>query len=152
LQLALDGIIKGDRELARMYLDTLQANIPEATVPVSNRELYMQISQLYSEVGDTAEVARRLDEFPNRFRVRQQDQVRLAAMYGQGLGDWDRAEQMLNEVYRRNPTDGELVGNIIALYRSAGHDDKVIPILEEWLIKYPNDNSAKQLYEALTAK
>ena len=149
LQLALDGVLNRDYDRAKMYLDTLAATISEEVIPVSNMALYMQITQLYAEVGDTTELRRRLDHFPPRFNLLPRDQLRLGSMYGRNLNDWAAADRIMAQAYATNPLDGEVVGSLVQIYRASGQGDKAIPFLTEWLAANPDDKNARQILESL---
>ncbi|MEE9465149.1 MAG: DUF2723 domain-containing protein [Candidatus Neomarinimicrobiota bacterium] len=149
LQLALDGVLIHDYPRAQMYLDTLAATISEEVIPVQNKELYTQMAQLYAEIGDTTSLRQRLDNFPRLFRLRPRDQIRVGAMYGRNLNDWQTADRLLAEAYASNPLDGEIVGSLVQLYRAANQEDKAIPILNDWLAANPSDQNARQILESL---
>ena len=149
LQLALDGVLNRDYDRAKMYLDTLAATISEEVIPVTNQGLYMQMTQLYAEVGDTTELRRRLDHFPPRFNLLPRDQLRLGSMYGRNLNDWAAADRIMAQAYATNPLDGEVVGSLVQIYRASGQGEKAIPFLTDWLAANPGDKNARQILESL---
>ena len=149
LQLALDGVLNGESARAKMYLDTLAATISEEVIPVANQGLYMQMTQLYAEVGDTTELRRRLDHFPPRFNLLPRDQLRLGSMYGRNLNDWVAADRIFSQAYAANPLDGEEVGSLVQIYRASGQREKAISILTDWLAANPADRNARQILESL---
>ncbi len=149
LQLALDGVLNKEYDRAKMYLDTLAATISEEAIPVTNKQLYMQMTQLYAEAGDTTELRRRLDRFPPRFKLLPRNQLRLGSMYGRNLNDWAAADRIFAQAYAANPLDGEVVGSLVQIYRASGQGDKAIPILIDWLAANPDDENAQQILESL---
>ncbi|MFB0516114.1 MAG: protein O-mannosyl-transferase family [Candidatus Neomarinimicrobiota bacterium] len=149
LQLAVDGIIKGQREQARAVLDTLAVTIPESVIPVQNKDLYFQITGLYAEIGDTVELRSRLTSIPQRFRLTPVDYFNIGILYSQELGDWASAETIFQNLYAQHPQNGEVVGRLVGFYRETGHNDQAARILTDWLRFNPNDQTAKQILEEI---
>lgn len=147
LQLAVDGIIKGKKDDAKAVLDTLAATIPESVVPVRNKDLYLQITQLYAGVGDTVEARRRLSSIPWRFRLTPVDYFNIGVLYSQRLNDWASADAIFQNLYAQHPQNGEIVGALVGFYRETGHPDQAARILTDWLQLNPNDLNARRILE-----
>lgn len=152
LQLALDSVVKNDRERGRMYLDRLATTIPENVIPVENKDLYLQIGQMYAEVGDTSQLRERLEALPLRFPLTVRDSLSMGNLYSQQLDDWETAEGILKDLYAHYPTNGDVVGGIVRIYQQAGHGDDAIAILRNWLDLYPGDRSATNLLQEFQNK
>ncbi len=149
LQLAMDGIIKGQKEQAKAILDTLAATIPESVIPIRNKDLYFQIGELYAEAGDTTELRRRLTVIPGRFGLVPGDHLRIGYMYSRYLNDWESAQAIFDNLYQKHPRNGQVVGGLIDIYRQTGHSEQAARILTDWLSFNPNDQNARQLLERL---
>jgi len=151
LQVAVDAIIKKDLERVKKFLDALDASIPESVIPVTNKDLYMQMSDIYGAAGDTTEMVRRLAEFPQRFALSLSDSLGLGRLYLERLHDRATADAYLQPLYANHPFDGGVVGALVNIYRN--HDNpKALAILEDWLARNPNDRLAVQLRDSLRQK
>ncbi len=149
LQLALNEVINKNPEGAKAILDRLTATIPEKVIPIRNKDLYFQISQLYSEVGDTMELRRRLEIMPQQYRLGHRDYVNLGVIYYRELNDWASADAIFQEVYSKYPQNGELVGTLVQIYQDAGHPEQSVRILLDWLTIHPGDQGALDLLDKL---
>ncbi len=149
LQLSVDALMNDDTVKAQMYLDTLAATIPETTIPINNKVMFMQVTQLYANVGAETELRRRLGEFPKKFKLDDNDMLSVGAAYIQYLNDFAMAEPMLESVYTRNQSRGEIIGPLVRLYQLADRPDKAIGILETWIAQNPGDLQAKSMLDNL---
>ncbi len=149
LQLALDGIIKGQKEQAKAVLDTLAATIPESVIPIRNKDLYFQVAEFYAEAGDTTELRRRLTAIPGRFRLAPRDHLRIGLMYSRQLNDWETAQAIFDNIYQKYPRNGQMVGDLIGIYQQTGHPEQAVRILTDWLSFNPGDQNARRLLEQL---
>lgn len=152
LQLALDSVMKNDHERARIYLDRLASTIPESVIPVENKELFLQIGQMYAELGDTSDLRERLEALPSRFSLTAQDSLSMGNLYSRQLDDWETADAILKDLYAHHPTNGDVVGGIVRIYQQAGHGDDAVAILRNWLNLYPGDQSATNLLQEIQNK
>ncbi|UCH63257.1 MAG: DUF2723 domain-containing protein [Fidelibacterota bacterium] len=149
LQLALDGIINGRKEQARAVLDTLTVTIPESVIPIRNKDLYFQFGEFYAEVGDTAELRRRITEIPSRFRLVPRDHLRIGLMYNRHLNDWETAQAIFDNVYQQHSQNGQVVGDLVGLYQQIGHPEHAARILTDWLRINPDDRNARRILDQL---
>ena len=149
LQLALDSVMKNDHERGRMYLDALAAAIPESVISVDNKELYLQIGQMYAEVGVDSQLRERLEDLSQRFPLTARDSLSMGSLYSQQLDDWETADGILKDLAAHHPTDGNVVGGIVRIYRQAGHADDAVAVLRNWLNLYPGDQSATNLLQTI---
>ncbi len=149
LQLALDGIINGKKEQAKAILDTLMAIIPESVIPIRNKDLYLQVAELYADAGDTTELRRRLTEIPRRFSLVPRDHLIIGLMYSRQLGDWETAQAIFDNIYQQYPQNGQVVGDLVGIYQQTGHPEQAARILTDWLRFTPNDQNARRLLEQL---
>jgi hypothetical protein len=149
LQLAWDGLLRGDREEARAYLDTLESRIPEAVIPARSKEMYLQIGLVYGQIGDTTELRHRLEVFQHRYRMRPIDRLNVGSIYAEYLGEWDKAERIFDELYTQNPRDGEIVGRLVSVYRQLGRKEKARQLLTTWIEQNPGDHAAERLLREL---
>ncbi|UCH10073.1 MAG: DUF2723 domain-containing protein, partial [Fidelibacterota bacterium] len=149
LQLAVDGIIKNNTHQTQTILDTLDALIPESVIPIRNRELYLQVAQLYAMAGDTIQARERLSKAPQRYRLAPMDYMNIGLTYSRELDDWDAADAIFQDLYRRYPQNGEVIGNLVQIYRQTGHVDQAASLLNDWLLLNPQDQGARDLLQEL---
>ncbi|UCD37337.1 MAG: DUF2723 domain-containing protein [Fidelibacterota bacterium] len=149
MQLALDGLLNNNPQKTRAILDTLGQLIPESSIPVRNKELYFQATQLYAMAGDTVEARRRLAIAPKAYRLAPMDYFGMGLTYSRELNDWDAADAIFQDLYAKHPQNGEIVGNLVQIYRQSGHSDQAISILNDWLLLNPQDEGAKELLREL---
>ena len=149
LQLAVDGVVRGDRGKAQQYLDTLATIIPESVIPIRNKELFKQVSKLYGETRDTLELRQRLIDLPKRFALTPQDYLWMGSVYTQNLGDYPAAETIFNNLYAQFPLDGEVVGSLVQFYQLQARDEEASRILIDWLRTNPQDQNARRLLDNL---
>jgi hypothetical protein len=152
LQLAADGLRLNDEEATAAILDTLAVLIPETTIPIRSKELYFQMAQMYGVSGDTSSMRERLDSYSQRFRLTPRDQLYLGLVYSRDLNDWATADAIFQDVYSRHSQNGEVVGGLVDIYRSTGHEDFAINILNDWLLMNPQDQGARGVLEQIQKK
>ena len=57
----------------------------------------------------------------------------MGSLYSQQLDDWETADGILKDLAAHHPTDGNVVGGIVRIYRQAGHADDAVAVLRNWL-------------------
>ncbi|MFC1484654.1 protein O-mannosyl-transferase family [Candidatus Neomarinimicrobiota bacterium] len=149
LQLAADGLRLNDEDATMAILDTLAVLIPETTIPIRSKELYFQMAQMYGVAGDTTNMRERLDLYPQRFRLTPRDQLYLGLVYSRDLNDWATANSIFQDTYSQHAQNGEVVGGLVDIYRSTGHEDLAINILNDWLLMNPQDQGARGVLEQI---
>ncbi len=152
LQLVVDGVIRGEPDVAQLYLDTLAALIPESVIPITNKHLYQQVSELYGEAGDSVELRRRITELPQEFLRTPQDYLWVGSMYTRVLNDDKAAETIFSNLYSLYPRNGEVVGSLVQFYRSQERNPDAARVLREWLSFNAQDQGARQLLRELQAE
>ena len=116
---------------------------------MDNKELYLQIGQMYAEVGVDSQLRERLEDLPRRFPLTARDSLSMGSLYSQQLDDWETADGILKDLAAHHPTDGNVVGGIVRIYRQAGHADDAVAVLRNWLNLYPGDQSATNLLQTI---
>ena len=149
LQLAADGLRLNEGEETLAVLDTLAVLIPEETIPIRSKELYFQMAQMYGAAGDTAYMRERLDAYTQSFRLTPRDQLYLGLVYSRDLNDWPTADAIFQDLYSRHSQNGEVVGGLVDIYRTTGHKDKALNILNDWLLMNPQDQGARNVLEEI---
>ena len=149
LQLTLEALAADDGERASRVLDAMDTNIPEKVIPVRNKQLYRQITYLHNETGRPEVVRQRVENFSNLFAATMADSLDLAFEYGRYLENWDRADSILEALYRSRPNNGQLVGRLVQIYAQAGRNDQARHYLNSWLLSHPNDRQALSLLDSL---
>jgi len=77
------------------------------------------------------------------------DYVAIGYYYAIWLNDLQSAELIFENVYNNYPTDPEIVGSLVGIYRQIGRNDQASRILNDWLLYNPNDQTARQMLQDL---
>jgi len=161
-----------ERKAVLSVLDQMALNLPEKTIPIPSIDLYYQIGQIYSQVGEKDRFRTILDKLSSRERVSLDNKIRFGQTYIQELKDYDKAinifEEMnshyrsLEESYRKNPNSvsakswnkwgtvyPEIISSLILAYQGVGDDKKAELVLNDWLERNPTDNTARKMLDDL---
>lgn len=115
-----DQLSNRDKALALMRrMDEL---IPESVRPISNVELSLQIGRMFSDLGDTEELRRRLDWAEQRSDLPFDARLRIAGSYAGQLKDKTRAAEIARASLGENPTAEQLYSAGSTMYGSEAFD------------------------------
>ncbi len=178
LQLAMAHMYSDRNEEGLEVLRRMEEYLPEERLPTYNMELSLQIGQMYSEMGDKAELERRLELFLER-DCSQNDLLLAAQYYIEFLDNPERAAAILRrlpaspqimtaigeawlgsekpdsaayyyrEALKLTPEDPMAYGGLITALEMAGRDSQAIVELENWLLLNPNDSAARRKLDQL---
>ena len=153
-------------------LDLMSLNLHEKMIPIPSNDLYYQIGQIYSQVGEKDRFRMILDKLSARERISLDDKIRFGQTYIQELKNYDKAinifEEMnshyrsLEESFKKNPKSvsakswkkwetvyPEIISSLVLAYQGIGDDKKAEAVLNDWLDRNPMDNTARKMLEDL---
>jgi len=82
-------------------------------------------------------------------QVSRDERIWLAGYYGQFLNKWDRAEEILMELINQNKDDVQAYSELFRVYQMSEQYEKGVHLLENWLLRHPEDTNAQQQLEQL---
>lgn len=156
-------------------LDEMERNIPVATIPMDARELYLQVGQLYGELGEPERERKILDDLKEDKKIDVRLKLRISQAYIQDLKEPEKGRDILKGLYntytsmesavdrqglrpsgitqrtwntwQRNLP--EIVSYLVMVYRDLDQTEDAITILEDWVQRNPRDESAKSMLDEL---
>ena len=132
-------------DMAKELLDQMEVKIPESVIPMTHKELSLQLGRLYLEIGDTVSFSRRLDQFIARTDLKQNDYYLLAEIYYFDLGDFDNAEKSILYASGETVTNPKYVSFLYQIYEKSKQYDKALELLDNWGQGQPEDAQTKSL-------
>ncbi len=106
------------QEKALYALTKMEEFVPEATIPMTNRELLLQMGRLYAELGDEENARKRFESVLDFPGTKKQEKLQVAYMMMEYLKDPDGARQLIDKIIGENPSAEDLF-NVAAIYSSA---------------------------------
>ena len=154
-------------------LDQMEKNLPERTIKIESKDLYFQIGQIYSEIGEKMMLRDILDNLESRKNLSVQDRIRYGQTYIQDLNDYENAKRIFKDMYdsyleienavkrsglKRAGTNqktwnewqqnyGDIVSTLILTYQELNMNSEAELILSSWLERNPGDINAKKMLE-----
>ena len=158
--------IEKEKNMVLDVLDQMAYNIPEKQIPIPQKDLYYQIGQIYSQVGEKNQFKMILDNLLTRERLSIDDRIRYGQTYMQELKEYSQAieifEQLMNHykgISRNNVSSRtwkkwesvypEIISSLILAYQGGGQNDKAEAVLNEWLTNNPTDETARSLLNGI---
>jgi hypothetical protein len=83
----------------KQTLDQMEKNLPEKTIAIESKDLYYQIGQIYSEIGEKEIFREILDNLNERRSQSIQDKIRYGQVYIQDFKDFENAKIIFEELY-----------------------------------------------------
>ena len=154
-------------------LDQMEKNLPERTIKIESKDLYFQIGQIYSEIGEKMRLRDILDNLESRKNLSVQDRIRYGQTYIQDLNDYENAKRIFKGMYdsyleiensvkrsglKRTGINqktwnewqqnyGDIVSTLILTYQELNMNSEAELILSSWLERNPGDINAKKMLE-----
>ncbi|NOZ74857.1 MAG: DUF2723 domain-containing protein [FCB group bacterium] len=156
-------------------LDEMERNIPVETIPMDARELYLQVGQLYGELGELEKEQQILDDLENDKDLSVRIRLRVSQAYIQDLKKPEKGRDILKELYdtytslesaierqgvrpagldqrtwnkwQRNLP--EIVSYLVMVYRDLDQTEDAITVLEDWVQRNPKDKAAQSMLNEL---
>ncbi len=152
MQAALEFIQDKDNDKAKTLLDAMDEKIPETVIPMTHKELSLQLGRLYLELGDTTSFRNRLDRFQQRPDLRPSDYYLLAQVYFFDLSDYNKAEESVLYAAQGQPNDAKFVSLLYQIYDKSGQYDKALKLLDDWNQGSADDSQIRSLKQNILSK
>ena len=167
----------GEVEMLRLRvketLDQMEKNLPERTIAIESKDLYFQIGQIYSEIGEKVRLRHILDNLESRRNLSVQDRIRYGQTYIQDLEDYENAKRIFKDLYdsyleienavkssglKRTGINqktwnewqknyGDIVSTLVLTYQEMNMKSEAELVLTSWLERNPGDINAKKMLE-----
>ena len=167
----------GEVEMLRLRvketLDQMEKNLPERTIAIESKDLYFQIGQIYSEIGEKVRLRHILDNLESRRNLSVQDRIRYGQTYIQDLEDYEKAKRIFKDLYdsyleienavkssglKRTGINqktwnewqknyGDIVSTLVLTYQEMNMKSEAELVLTSWLERNPGDINAKKMLE-----
>ena len=154
-------------------LDQMEKNLPERTIAIESKDLYFQIGQIYSEIGEKVRLRHILDNLESRRNLSVQDRIRYGQTYIQDLEDYEKAKRIFKDLYdsyleienavkssglKRTGINqktwnewqknyGDIVSTLVLTYQEMNMKSEAELVLMSWLERNPGDINAKKMLE-----
>ena len=154
-------------------LDQMEKNLPERTIAIQSKDLYFQIGQIYSEIGEKVRLRHILDNLESRRNLSVQDRIRYGQTYIQDLEDYEKAKRIFKDLYdsyleienavkssglKRTGINqktwnewqknyGDIVSTLVLTYQEMNMKSEAELVLTSWLERNPGDINAKKMLE-----
>jgi hypothetical protein len=148
-ELARHYLMEGKKEETSFVLDEMARLIPPTHIPYSSEQLALIVADLYRRIGRDEEVEKQFNYVLKGGQVDRQERIWLAGYYGQFLNKWDRAEEILLELINENRDDVQAYSELFQVYRMSEQYEKGARLLENWLLRHPEDTNAQRQLEQL---
>ena len=145
MQAALEFISDKRYDKARNLLNQMEVKIPESVIPMTHKELSLQLGRLYLEIGDTSVFSERIDKFITRNDLRPSDYYMLAQIYFFDLQDYDNAEKAILYASGDDLKSSKYVSFLYQIYDKSGQYDKALELLNTWSDGKAEDPQTRQL-------
>ncbi|MCZ6818718.1 MAG: DUF2723 domain-containing protein [Calditrichaeota bacterium] len=140
-----------DQEKVLAVLDRINEDMPEEVIPLRDYRLSVNFGQIYADAGRPEELERRLDFILSSYNLRPVEQLMLGQLYWSELENPAKAESVAFAVMEKYPDFTQSRAWLASLYTQTREYEKGITELEKWLVKHPDDESAKQQIQQLKA-
>ena len=133
-------------------LNNMENYFPSDMLPYNNDKLELQVAQIYFMLGDENEYIKRLGIIENRDRVSNETLLNVGQMYLSELNDYDKAYNIFYRLYEKDPTNIEYMYSTVQSLARMDRIDDAVQLLENWLIRYPNDSQIQGLLNSLKSQ
>jgi len=148
-ELARYYLLNGKNEDASFVLDEMSRLIPPSHIPYSSEQTALIVADLYRRLGRDKDVDEQFKYILPGTQVSRDERIWLAGYYGQFLNKWDRAEEILMELINQNKDDVQAYSELFRVYQMSEQYEKGVHLLENWLLRHPEDTNAQQQLEQL---
>jgi len=165
--------IETARQKVLEVLQKMDQNLPQKTIPITTTDHAFQIGHLYSRIGEKETFRSILNDLNSRKNVSVEEKLKFGQGYIQELDDFDSALKIFRELYdsylgvenivrtkgikkagltqqswdRWQRLYGEIVSSLVLTYRSTESWEPMESILNDWLVRNPNDFNAKEMLD-----
>ncbi|MCB2198515.1 DUF2723 domain-containing protein [bacterium] len=117
------------REKALYTLNMMDEIIPPETIPLTSRDVSLQIGRLYYDLGDTVRGSRYVQHSVDLAGNSAEAKLQAAFYYSEYAKDPQKAADIIDDVIAKAPTIENLF-NAAAIYDRAGEQEKVDGVLK----------------------
>ncbi len=165
--------IETARQKILTVLQKMDENLPQETIPITSNDHDFQIGHLYSRIGEKDVFRSILEDLINRKNVTVEEKLKFGQAYIQELNDFDNAVDIFKGLYdsfidvenlvrtkgikkaglTQSSWDkwqrlySEIVSSLVLTYRSLESWESMESVLNDWLVRNPNDFNAKEMLE-----
>ena len=165
--------IETARQNVLRVLQKMDESLPQETIPITTNDQYFQIGHLYSRIGEKDIFRSILKDLNKRKNVSVEEKLKFGQAYIQELNDFNSAVDIFKGLYdsyldveilvrtkgikkagltqsswdRWQRLYGEIVSSLVLTYRSLESWEPMESILNDWLVRNPNDINAKQMLD-----
>ena len=163
--------IETSRQKVLGVLKKMDQNLPQKTIPITTNDHAFQIGHLYSRIGEKDVFRNILEDLNNRRNVSVEEKLKFGQAYIQELDDFNSALNIFKGLYdnylgvenivrtkgikkagltqqswdKWQRMYGEIVSSLVLTYRSTESWEPMESVLNDWLIRNPNDFNAKEM-------
>lgn len=163
--------IESARQKVVAVLVKMEQNLPQETIPITSSDHAFQIGHLYSRIGEKEIFRYILEDLNNRKNISVEDKLKYGQSYIQELEDFDKALIIFKDIYdnyleiekivqskglkkagltpqswdRWQRLYAEMVSSLVLTYRSLEMWQPMETVLNDWLMRNPNDANAKDM-------
>jgi len=152
LQLGFRYVQEGEKEKLGRLLTSMQENIPEEVIPLTSRMANLQIGSMEREAGFPEKMEIRLKKLLKNPHSTFNDRLIYGNYYLRELRNFQKAEQIFNELVEEQPNSGRAVGLLVSTYELSENIEGALRVLNNWLELHPNDSNARLRTVELRAK
>lgn len=165
--------IETARQKVLTVLKKMDKNLPQKTIPITTSEHAFQIGHLYSRIGEKDIFRSILEDLNKRENISVEERLKFGQAYIQELDAFDSALDIFQGLYssyldieslvrtkgikkagltqvswdRWQRLYGEIVSSLVLTYRSLESWEPMESVLNDWIVRNPNDINAKQMLE-----
>ena len=169
------GGVEALRLKVKQTLEQMEKNLPEKTIAIESKDLYYQIGQIYSEIGEKEIFREILDNLNERRSQSIQDKIRYGQVYIQDFKDFENAKIIFEELYNTyleiensvgvygvkksglnqktwnewQNNYGEIVSSLVLTYQEMDLNREAESVLTTWLERNPSDINARKMLEEI---
>jgi hypothetical protein len=163
--------IETARQKVLTVLQKMDKNLPQETIPMISNDHYFQIGHLYSRIGEKDVFRSILEDLNKRKNVSVEEKLKFGQAYIQELNDINKAVDIFSGLYdsyidiedlvrakgikragltqaswnRWQGLYSEIVSSLVLTYRSLESWEPMESILNDWLVRNPNDANAVEM-------
>jgi hypothetical protein len=149
----------------------MDKNLPQETIPMISNDHYFQIGHLYSRIGEKDVFRSILEDLNKRKNVSVEEKLKFGHAYIQELNDINKAVDIFRGLYdsyidiedlvrakgikragltqaswnRWQGLYSEIVSSLVLTYRSLESWEPMESVLNDWLVRNPNDVNAVEM-------
>ncbi|MBU0529827.1 DUF2723 domain-containing protein [bacterium] len=163
--------IETARQKVLKVLQKMDQNLPQKTIPITTNDHAFQIGHLYSRIGEKDIFKSILEDLNSRKNVSVEEKIKFGQAYIQELNDFESALAIFKGLYdsyldvenlvrtkgikkagltqaswdRWQRLYAEIVSSLVLTYRSLELWEPMESVLNDWLVRNPNDFNAKEM-------